>query len=222
MDSITSVYQDYLRAIQKGAFAQASQTVQTALQKGMTPTNIYDNVFTPALREVGKMWETGKMTVAQEHLATGITEYCRTLIANSPSQTALPSAPAKVLLTNAGNNQHTLGVNLLCDVFRWHGWQVYPLITPLPEEQIAQAAKLYGVDLVCLSVALPGQIARAVNAIKILRESQYKGLIEIGGAAFQNNESAANITGADFLGLSAESTVKKATELLHVRRAGKP
>lgn len=216
-------YQNYLKAVREGAFAQASQVVQTALAQGVSPVAIYDRVFAPSLRQVGELWETGEMSVAQEHLATGITEYCRTTLANSSVKKESPqpakSITGRVLLTNVVGNQHTLGLNMLCDVFRWQGWEVFPLITALPESEIAQAANLYKVDLVCLSIALPGQIARATAAVKALRQNSWKGIIEVGGPAFVNNETAFELTGADFLGTDAAHTVQTAERLLAAKKA---
>jgi methanogenic corrinoid protein MtbC1 len=216
---VESFYQVYLKAISNGAFAVASKTVQEALQDDVLPVTIYDNIFAPSLRKIGQLWETGEITVAQEHMATGITEYCRTLLVNLPSPaTQDNSTIGKVLLTNINGNQHTLGLNLLADTFRWYGWEIFPLITPLPIEQLIQAASLYKVDLVCLSVAIPAQITRAVSTIIALRQSNWKGLIEIGGPAFVNNHDAAAFTGADFLGIEAASTVETAGQLLLARR----
>lgn len=211
------LYSQYLQSIRSGAFAQAGQLINEAVKNGLNPVAIYDQVFAPSLREVGKLWETGELTVAQEHLATGITEYCRTLLSRLPD-ISTNNKGWRVLLTNVSGNQHTLGINLLCDTFRWHGWQIFPLITALPESQIAEAASIYQVDLVCLSVALPAQINRAISTIKTLRASNWKGLIEVGGPAFVGNTEAAKLTGADFLGNGAEATVETATSLLKKRK----
>jgi MerR family transcriptional regulator, light-induced transcriptional regulator len=207
------IYNQYVQAICQGTFAQAGQIIQDALRDGVPPSVLYDQVFAPSLRYVGEMWESGKMSVAQEHLATGITEYCRTLVAGQ-IQIQNSGNVGRVLLSNVSGNQHTLGINLLCDVFRWRGWEVFPLITAIPEEQLAQAANLYRVDVVCLSVALPAQITRTVTTIKALRQSQWLGIIEVGGPAFVNNYEAVELTGADFLGLDAYSTVLEAEKRL--------
>ena len=209
---------DYLEALGNGTFNRAVEIVQKALRAGMTQETIYDSVFAPAMRQVGVMWEKGKMTVAQEHLATGITEYCRNLVMSSR-----PNVPekmvGKVLLTSVSGNNHMLGLNLLGDVFRWHGWEIFPLYSEMPEIEIAEAVFRHQVDLVCLSVSMPSQIIKAINAVKTLRQSGWGGLIEVGGAAFVSNPGAFKTTGADFLGTDAEITVSHATKLL-TERAG--
>lgn len=217
LSKITPIFQSYMEALNNSDFVKASETIQDALWHGLSHSQIYDQVFAPALREVGRRWETGAMTIAQEHLSTGITEYCRTVLlsvpAYHPSQTT-----GRVLLSNVSSNHHTLGINLLSDVFRLSGWQVFPLITQTPEEQVAKAAHHYNVDLVCLSIALPAQFPKAATTIRALRQSKWSGLIEVGGSAFYDNEDAIKLTGGDFLGLDAGSTVEMASRLLAARQ----
>lgn len=212
-----TLYNEYLQSIRNGAFGQATQLINDAVKNKLNPVMIYDRVFAPSMREIGRLWEKGEITVAQEHLATGITEHCRALLSRTQPLSTTGTSYS-VLLTNVSGNQHTLGVNLLCDTFRWHGWEVYPLITALPEAQIVDAATIYQVDLVCLSVALPAQINRAASTVKALRGSKWQGLIEAGGPAFVNNADGAKSIGADFLGTDAEATVEKATIILKNRK----
>ncbi len=104
------IFLSYFQAIQNSAFTEASQIIYDALEKIVSPALIYDHVFTPALQKVGELWESGQMTVAQEHLATGITEYCRTLLMNNPTNNKTDKdSGGRVLLTNVRGNQHTLG-----------------------------------------------------------------------------------------------------------------
>lgn len=41
-----------------------------ALDDGVAPVRIYLEVLTPAMVEIGSLWETARIGVAQEHLAT--------------------------------------------------------------------------------------------------------------------------------------------------------
>jgi len=211
------LFERYMLALREGAFDRAIEVVQEALRGGLAATTIYDAIFAQAMRQVGSLWETGKMTIAQEHLATGITEYCRNLIANS--QTTVPAANhvGRVLLTSVSGNIHTLGLGLLSDVFRWRSWEVFPLFSELPEVEVAEAVLRYQIDLVCLSVSMPGQLVKAIKTIRAIKQTGWKGLIEVGGAAFTDNSTAFEQTGADFLGGDAEATVEEATRRMTAR-----
>jgi len=206
----------YLEALLSGAFAPASQIIKTALQTRIPAEVIYDQVFAEAMNEVGHRWEIGKVTIAEQHLASGITEYCRNLVLQfySFNQT---TPVGRVLLTSVEGNQHSLGLNLLSDIFRWQGWEVFPFFPALPEEEIVRTVKLYQVDLVCLSVALKSQASKVAKIVHLLRQSGWSGLIEVGGAAIINNSGLVQEIGADFGGGSAMETVTQATQLLKVR-----
>jgi methanogenic corrinoid protein MtbC1 len=120
-------------------------------------------------------------------------------------------------LTSVSENSHTLGLNLLSDVFRWHGWEVFPMFSELPDNEIVDAAQRHQVDMVCLSASLPGQIVKAMKAINALRQSGWKGIISVGGAAFVHSPETFKSTGADILGVDTESTVEQATKLMSER-----
>jgi methanogenic corrinoid protein MtbC1 len=83
--------------------------------------------------------------------------------------------------------------------------------------EIVDAALRHQVDMVCLSASLPGQIVKAMKAINALRQSGWKGLISVGGAAFVHSPETFKSTGADILGVDTESTVESATRLLTER-----
>lgn len=63
----------YVDALVAGDRRRAFTVVETALRDGLTLRELYLSVFQPALREIGRRWEVGALTVAQEHLATAIT-----------------------------------------------------------------------------------------------------------------------------------------------------
>ena len=67
--------QVFLSAILGGQRHAALNIVEEALRAGHSHVDIYVNVFTEALHRVGELWELNKISVAQEHIATAITQY---------------------------------------------------------------------------------------------------------------------------------------------------
>src|SRR4051794_8878653 len=59
-------------AVLSGAEAEAERVVRDAIEAGMPEPVICDEIIAPALRDVGELWETGLLSVADEHLATEI------------------------------------------------------------------------------------------------------------------------------------------------------
>lgn len=68
------IYDDYITALKKGNRQHAVSIARQALEEGIDVRDLYVEVFQPAMHEIGRLWETNQLTVAQEHLATAITQ----------------------------------------------------------------------------------------------------------------------------------------------------
>src|SRR5690242_16121531 len=65
--------QRFLEAALAGDRMTASAVVAEATRREFSLTRMYQDIFTPTLDRVGQLWALGKLTTAQEHLATQIT-----------------------------------------------------------------------------------------------------------------------------------------------------
>jgi methanogenic corrinoid protein MtbC1 len=63
----------YLELLLDGDARGARATIAEALEVA-TAATVYFEVVQPALYEVGRLWERAHVSVAQEHLATGVSE----------------------------------------------------------------------------------------------------------------------------------------------------
>ena len=70
----SEVYSTYLDAIREGDRHRALQVIDDARNSGIELSTIYVGVFQPALREIGRLWQQNSISVADEHLATAITQ----------------------------------------------------------------------------------------------------------------------------------------------------
>jgi methanogenic corrinoid protein MtbC1 len=52
----------------------ARRLIDDALASGVSASTLYLHVIAPAMHEVGRLWETSEVSVAQEHLATQVTQ----------------------------------------------------------------------------------------------------------------------------------------------------
>ena len=64
-----------MQAILTGERKAALTIAREALRNGARIQDLYADVFQDALYEVGRLWETNAITVAQEHMATAVTQY---------------------------------------------------------------------------------------------------------------------------------------------------
>jgi len=65
---------EYARALLGGYRQAAGQLVFDAADRGTSVRELYLQVFQPALREVGRLWQTRRISVAQEHFCSAATQ----------------------------------------------------------------------------------------------------------------------------------------------------
>ena len=68
------LYRDYLENLLKGRRSVCFRTVSSLLDNGVELKTLYLDLFQRSLYEVGDQWESNRISVSTEHLATAITE----------------------------------------------------------------------------------------------------------------------------------------------------
>ena len=128
---------------------------------------VFDELVQPALQLVGANWESGRWTVAEEHLASRALDSALARIRPA----TLPETrigPVAVLAAPVGE-QHAAGLVCLAQVLEEDGWKVENLGPNQPHDDLVRFLSSRTVDLVALSIsraaALPA-LRRTVNAIR--------------------------------------------------------
>jgi DNA-binding transcriptional MerR regulator/methylmalonyl-CoA mutase cobalamin-binding subunit len=119
---------------------------------------VYERVVGPASVRIGVEWHEGKLTVAQEHLATERF----TAILRAHLRLLQPPAPAKhVLLGSFADDEHVLGSLGAGICFASSGFRVTLLGARTSPTAIADAARALAPDLIGLSVTVAPPRPRA-------------------------------------------------------------
>lgn len=154
-----------------------------AVAAGMPVADLYVDVVGPALEQIGHRWERGQMTIADEHLATGIAHDVMRLI--SRTATAHPRrSRERVLLAAIGGETHVTGLRMIGDLAEGRGFDVRYLGAALPVETISSIVAKHEPEFVGLSVTMPGQTARLNAALdEVLASGHAPRGILVGGRA---------------------------------------
>lgn len=129
-------YGDALRAAQT---AVAGQVVDDAIAAGLTAAAIQSLVIEPAMTRIGQLWEANAITVADEHLATAISQavlvklFDRLVIAP-------PRSRERVLLAAVEGQHHVLGLRMIADVMAGAGFDVLYLGADVPVDALRRFA----------------------------------------------------------------------------------
>ncbi len=167
--------------------------------------NFIATVAAPLLRRVGDEWHAGRMTVAQEHLATSTVR--RVVIGAMGMGTAPAEAPRMVVATLAGE-RHEVGALFAAAVAMAHGWAVTYLGADLPAADVADAALAIRPRVVALSVVAPTDRRQIVRELESIRGRLPVGIdIVVGGsgaAAMAKELEAAGVRVLDRLSALGE------------------
>jgi excisionase family DNA binding protein len=112
--------------------------------------------------EIGHRWETGRMTVIEEHLASATLQ--RALAAVVEGIPIGTDAPVCLLATAEGN-EHTVGLSLVELCLREAGWRAEWAGNRTPTTEVIARIARGGLDGVALSAAVNAPDAAALAAI---------------------------------------------------------
>jgi methanogenic corrinoid protein MtbC1 len=150
---------------------------------------LYQRVIAPAMHELGRLWEAGAITTADEHLATALTH--RVLAAIRPpelfeegpdSRTEKPCA----LMASVQGEQHALGLRMAADLLEDRGYRVAYLGADVPGQALLQAVRAFAPDLLALSATMPESTQNLEKIVEAVRREHPQLPLIVGG---QNSRS---------------------------------
>lgn len=211
---------EYLNYLLDGKRNDASKLIFHALDDGVSMEEIYLNIFQPAQYEVGRLWQTNKISVAKEHYITASTQqimsqlYPRIICSGKNNKTAVA--------TCIGSELHELGVRMVADFFEMGGWDSYYLGANTPSESIIQAIKETKASIVIISTTLSVHIHKVKELIQKLRSSDDMKEVKImvGGHPFSVDSDLWKKIGADFTASDASEALKLANGSLNNYKIG--
>ncbi|HEY6729518.1 MAG TPA: cobalamin-dependent protein [Solirubrobacterales bacterium] len=146
----------YLDALRAADAPSAFRVASTALGEGLTLPELCQRVIAPAMHEIGKLWERGALTVADEHLATALTH--RVLAALRPPvepEGGVDSRRTKAMLAAVEGEQHALGLRMAADLLEEAGFHTIYLGADVPTDALLQAVDSLAPDILALSATMP-------------------------------------------------------------------
>ena len=187
----------YLRAALKGDRRAATNIALEALGKVTDVVDLYVDLFQAAQYEVGRLWQENKITVAEEHMATAITQYVLAQVYGQLE--ANGQDRGRLVITGIEGELHQVGANMVADVFEARGWNVRFLGTNMPHPGVLEAVEEHRAEVVGISATMLLSIPKAVRLVEALRERFQADCprIILGGRAFAYAPELARELGAE-------------------------
>ncbi len=168
---------------------------------------LYEEIVQPALQEVGALWHSNRITVADEHLATAVTQSA--IAALYPLFPWPPRGP-RVLIACPQGERHELGARMVADLLALDGWDERFLGADVPIEDLARKVQALAPRVVGLSVTLPLHVPVVRSAIGLTRSLSPSVKILVGGRATEDRHGVANSLGADAVARCGSEAVEVA------------
>ncbi len=176
-------YETYLTSLLEGKRSECRDIVQKLLDEKIDLKRLFTDLFQRSMYRVGKLWENNRITVANEHLATSITESLLSLV--YPSIFAGERIGKKVVISCAANEFHQIGGKLVADIFELNGWDGYFLGANSPVEDTARFIHETQPDVVGFSLSILSNLDHLKQAIEAVRSDFPNMDLLIGGQAFR-------------------------------------
>ncbi len=178
-DNFTAQFLDHLL---KGDKAKCFALVKHYLSLRPSIIDLYENLLKVSLYEVGELWETNKISVATEHVATAITEsimnelFEQIILINRNSK--------KAIVTCVENELHQIGIRMVTDVFEMNGWDSYFIGSGIPTNELIRFIKEKQPDILAISSTIYFNYANLQKTVELISTEFPTLQILIGGQAF--------------------------------------
>ena len=208
----------YLETILSGDRRGALRLIAEALDAGAPVPDLYLDVLQPAQVALGRLWQENRISVAQEHLATGITQLAIAhLYQHLPS-----SAPNgyKVLVACVAGELHDLGARIVADFFEMAGFEVRFLGANVPPESLLAMLRAERPDVLALSLALTAHLPALREVLERVREeADPVPLLVVGGNVLDWMPGLPQRVGVDVAGSDIAEIVAEVSRRLGERAA---
>jgi methanogenic corrinoid protein MtbC1 len=207
----------YLAAVLEGSRRTAFGVVDEAFHAGIGLRELYLEVFQPTMREVGRLWQENRITVADEHLATAITQAAMARLYDELFRGGAAAGPL-LIAACADTERHEMGLRMICDVLEMEGWDTVFLGATVPIEDLVAMVRERRPHVVALSASIAPHLPRVRETIRAVREAMPGAapLIAVGGRAFADDPGLAERLGADLTAMDAVEAARLLKERVSV------
>lgn len=184
MNPSEEIYQSYFSALIKGNRHVCSDIVNKLLAQNIAIRDVYINLFQRSMYEIGTLWETNKISVAIEHVATSITAFQLSLI--YPTLFSRDHINKSAVVACVANEFHQIGGQMAADIFELHGWDSYFLGSNTPVTDLVTFIGEKRPDIVGLSLSIYSNQAALLETIREIKQAFPMQKIIMGGQAFNH------------------------------------
>lgn len=142
--------------------------ISRAVDRGADIADLYVHVFERVQHEVGRLWQIGKVSVAEEHTVTATTQ--QVLAQLYPRIAGGFKHGHSLIATCVPGESHEIGARIIADFLELDGWDTVYLGADVPLESIVDTVASHRADLLAISVTLSTNIHAVARLAAMVRE----------------------------------------------------
>lgn len=171
----------------------------TAASESNRIKNLYFDIFQPSMQQIGQLWANNKISVAQEHVATAITQHLMASLYSRLFDAPIEPANKKVIIACPSSELHELPSRMLADLLVLEGVDVIFVGANAPSEDLTQMIQSESPDALIISCTITRHLAEVRQLISKLRNMPLpQPMVLVGGYAFDQDPSQCSLMGADY------------------------
>lgn len=215
---LAALARGYLDALRAGDRARAHALIQESIEAGTPVKDVYTHIFEPCLYEVGRLWQMSRLSVAEEHYCTAVTQMIMSQL--YPRIFNTERVNRRLVATAVQGNLHEIGARFVADFFEMAGWDTYYVGADGPTEHVLHEVARRRADVLAVSASLSDHLL----GVRALIDAARGGgacrnvVLLVGGGPFHVVHDLWRRLGADGSAPSAAGAIPVAERLLAARR----
>lgn len=212
LGAISPGAQAYLACLLASDTEGARKAARRAMEGGTGLPALYLEVLAPAMNEVGLLWQSNRISVAQEHYCAGVTQM---VMAEAGAVKPAARGGRTAVVACVAGEQHAMGSRMVADLLDMAGWRTLWLGASTPCADLLRMVVEVRADLLALSCSHAPclhDLVSLIAAIRVLPECRHVKVM-VGGYAFDGDGDLWRDVGADAYAGDARAAAAVAQEL---------
>jgi MerR family transcriptional regulator, light-induced transcriptional regulator len=214
-NDLSPLAQKYLDSLLRGNRNVSLSLVLDEVKAGAPVKEMYTQVFQPVQYEIGRLWQTNKISVAQEHYCTGATQLVMSQL--YPYLFTGEKKNRKLVTTCVPEELHEVGARMVTDFFEMDGWDTYYLGANMPIESLVRYLSEIKPQCLAISATMTFHVSvveEMIRKIRAAHEVSSDLKILVGGYPFIVAEGLWKKVGANGYAPNAMEAVELADKLV--------
>lgn len=204
--------QEIDQLIQQGRGKKVCETIQAAMDEGISAADILREGMLPAMSAIGEKFKNNEVFVPEVLVAARAMNMGMALLKPYMADCGIEPAGTAVIGTVRGD-MHDIGKNLVKMMIEGKGLRVVDLGVDVSPEKFLEAAEENHADIICCSALLTTTMGEIKNILAYLEAQNVRGKykVMIGGAPV--SQSYCDAIGADYYTPDAASAADVAYQI---------